>query len=87
MPRDRTICWSLCIGQQIDRMAQALVKRRLKLRQDWYPKFFGCLVLSNSEALLHKWVRDSLVDTSVVAGGHEQLDTYEVQDPALAFVP
>jgi hypothetical protein len=36
--------------------------------------------------LLHKCVRDSLVDTSVVAGGHEQLDTYEVQDPELGRV-
>jgi hypothetical protein len=31
-------------------------------------------------------VRDSLVDTSVVAGGHEQLVPYEVQDQELAFV-
>ena len=65
-------------------MAQPLVKRRLKLRQDWYPKFFGCLVLSSLEALLHKCVRDSLVGTSVVAGGHEQLLPYEVQDQELA---
>ena len=27
-----------------------------------------------------------MVDTSVVAGGHEQLVSYEVQDQELAFV-
>jgi hypothetical protein len=31
-------------------------------------------------------MRDSVVDTSVVAGGHEQLVSYEVQDQELAFV-
>ena len=31
-------------------------------------------------------VRDSLFESSMVAGGHEQLVPYEVQDQELAFV-
>ncbi|WP_204355338.1 hypothetical protein, partial [Roseovarius amoyensis] len=32
------------------------------------------------------WLRDSLFESSVIAGCHEQLVTYEVQDQELAFV-
>ena len=37
-------------------------------------------------ALLHKSPRDSLFESRVVAGDHEQLVPYEVQDQELAFV-
>jgi hypothetical protein len=30
--------------------------------------------------------KDSLCESSVLAGGHEQLDPYEVQDPELGRV-
>tara|TARA_B100000767_G_scaffold259291_1_gene268925 strand:- start:1080 stop:1346 length:267 start_codon:yes stop_codon:yes gene_type:complete len=42
--------------------------------------------LGQQGALLHKCVRDPLVGSSAVAGGHEQLVPYEVQDQELAFV-
>jgi hypothetical protein len=37
-------------------------------------------------ALLHKWMRDSLFEIRVLAGRHEQLFPFEVQDQELAFV-
>lgn len=37
-------------------------------------------------ALLHNYAGDSLHESSVIAGRHEQLGPYEVQDQELAFV-
>ena len=39
-----------------------------------------------SGALLHNYAGDSLHESSVIAGRHEQLGPYEVQDQELAFV-
>ncbi len=38
------------------------------------------------KALLHNYAGDSLHESSVIAGRHEQLGPYEVQDQELAFV-
>lgn len=37
-------------------------------------------------ALLHKCRENSLCESSVITGGHEQLVPYDVQDHELAFV-
>lgn len=44
------------------------------------------LQFSQLFALLHKWREDSLFESSVVAGGYEQLVPYEVQDDELGVL-